>query len=257
MRGFFLLYEMKKRKIDEVEMPFLDHLEEFRWRIIKILIVVVVLTIISFIFSDYFIDALIHSTKNLENPINLQVLKVQTIFIIKLEMALIFGIVLGLPVIFYQIWSFVAPGLLEKERKYVVPVILFATISFLIGAVFAYFVIIPLALEFFLSLAPPTVKNSIAIDFYFSFIARIIIVFGITFELPVVTLFLTKLGLLTPRFLKKYRRYAIVIIFIGAAILTPPDPTTQVLLAIPLLALYEISIWISYIFARKRKAAAD
>jgi len=158
-----------------------------------------------------------------------------------------------LPVIFYHIWSFVAPGLLEKERKWVVPVILFATFSFLIGAAFAYFVIIPLALEFFLSLAPPTVKNSIAIDFYFSFIARIIIVFGITFELPVVTLFLTKLGLVTPRFLKKYRRYAIVIIFIGAAILTPPDPTTQVLLAIPLLGLYEISIWISYIFARKSK----
>lgn len=234
-------------------MPFLDHLEELRWRIIKSLIAVVIFTIISFAFSDQILDFLLLTTKNLKHQLQLQVLKVQTVFIIKLELALIAGIMLSLPVIFYQIWAFVAPGLLENERKYVVPVITFATISFIVGAAFAFFVIIPFALDFFLSLVPENVKNNIALDFYFGFVARIVLVFGIVFELPVVSLLLTKLGLLTPQFLRKYRRYAIVVIFVLAAILTPPDPTTQIMLAVPLLLLFEVSIWISYFFAKKPK----
>lgn len=247
---------MKKRNLDEIEMPFLEHLEELRWRAIRILIAVVVLTIGCFFVSDYILNFLLVSTKNLHFEINLQVLKIQTVFVIKLEIALIFGIVLSLPYIFYQIWQFIAPGLLEKERKYVFPVIFFATFSFLSGAAFAYFIIVPIALDFFLSLAPQTVSNNIALDFYFGFVVRMVIVFGIVFELPVISLFLTKIGLLSPEFLKKYRRYAIVIIFILAAILTPPDPTTQVMLAIPLVVLYEFTIWISYFFKKKKEAAA-
>jgi sec-independent protein translocase protein TatC len=243
---------MKRRNINEIEMPFLDHLEELRWRAIRILVAVMALTIVCFFVSDYILNFLLYSTKNLQHEINLQVLKVQTVFIIKLELALIFGIVLSLPYIFYQIWQFIAPGLLEKERKYVFPVIFFATISFLIGSSFAYFIIVPIALDFFLSLAPTTVTNNIALDFYFGFIVRIVLVFGVVFELPVISLFLTKIGLLTPEFLKRYRRYAIVIIFILAAILTPPDPTTQVMLAIPLVILYEFTIWISYFFRKKK-----
>jgi sec-independent protein translocase protein TatC len=243
---------MKRRNINEIEMPFLDHLEELRWRAIRILVAVMALTIVCFFVSDYILNFLLYSTKNLQHEINLQVLKVQTVFIIKLELALIFGIVLSLPYIFYQIWQFIAPGLLEKERKYVFPVIFFATISFLIGSGFAYFIIVPIALDFFLSLAPTTVTNNIALDFYFGFIVRIVLVFGVVFELPVISLFLTKIGLLTPEFLKRYRRYAIVIIFILAAILTPPDPTTQVMLAIPLVILYEFTIWISYFFRKKK-----
>ncbi len=244
--------EMKRQEIQEVEMPFLEHLEELRWRIIKVLIAVVILTIVSFAFSDQLLQFLILSTKTLSHPIHLQVLKVQTVFIIKLELAVIFGVVLNLPYLFYQIWAFVSPGLLEKERKYVVPVVLFATLSFLAGAAFAYFLIVPLALEFFLSLAPESVSNQIALDFYFGFIARLVLVFGVVFELPIVALFLTKIGIITPNTLKKYRRYAIVIIFIAAAILTPPDPTTQIMLAVPLLVLYEVTIWLSYLFFRKK-----
>ncbi len=244
---------MKKREnIQDLEMPFLDHLEELRWRLIKSFAAVVIFTIIAFAFSDYLMDFLLMTTKNLNHPINLQVLKVQTVFIIKLELALITGIVISLPVIFYQIWAFVAPGLMENERKYVVPVVGFATISFLAGAAFALFVIVPLALDFFLGLAPESVQNQIALDFYFGFIARLVLVFGVVFELPLVSLFLTKLGLITPDMLRKYRRYAIVIIFVAAAILTPPDPTTQIMLAIPLAILYEITIWISRIFFPKR-----
>ncbi len=243
---------MAHPKTEEIEMPFLDHLEEMRRRIIKSLIAVAVLTVLSFFFSDYILDFLLFSTRHIKHPINLQVLKIQTVFIIKLELALIVGVVLGLPYIFYQIWAFIAPGLLEKERRYVVPVIMFATLSFLVGAAFGYFVIVPFALDFFLSLAPTNVTNNIALDFYFGFIARLVLVFGVVFELPIVSLFLTKIGLITPNFLRKYRRYAIVVIFILAAILTPPDPTTQILLAVPLLVLYEFTIWISYILYRKK-----
>lgn len=248
---------MKRQNVNEIEMPFLDHLEELRWRAIRILIAITALTIACFFVSDYILNFLLYSTKNLQFEINLQVLKVQTVFIIKLELALIFGIVLSLPYIFYQIWQFVAPGLLEKERTYVFPVIFFATISFLTGAAFAYFIIVPIALDFFLSLAPTTVTNNIALDFYFGFVVRIVIVFGIVFELPVISLFLTKVGLLTPEFLRKYRRYAIVTIFILAAILTPPDPTTQVMLGIPLVLLYEFTIWISYFFRKKKIEASE
>lgn len=233
-------------------MPFLEHLEELRWRLIKAFVAVLALTIISFYFSGFILDMLLYSVKNLRYDIHLQVLKVQSVFIIKLEIALIFGVVLSLPVIFYQIYAFVAPGLLQSERKYVWPVILFATLSFIAGAAFAYFLIVPLALDFFLSLAPPSVTNNIALDFFFGFVARLVLVFGVVFELPVISLFLTKIGLLSPGMLKKYRRHAIVIMFIVAAVLTPPDPTTQIMLAIPLLALYEVTIWISYFFSKKK-----
>ncbi len=248
---------MKKKNIQEVEMPFLDHLEELRWRIIKSLVAVVVFTIIAFFFSDQILKFLLISTKHLKHQFQLQVLKVQTVFIIKLELAIITGVIFALPVIFYQLWAFVAPGLLENERKYVIPVIVFATISFIVGAAFAFFVIIPFALDFFLGLVPENVKNNIALDFYFGFVARLVLVFGIVFELPVVSLLLTKLGILTPKILRKYRRYAIVVIFILAAILTPPDPTTQLLLAIPLVLLYEVTIWISYFFYKKKQEQKD
>jgi len=245
---------MDKTKSPEnsAEMPFLDHLEELRWRLIKIVASIILLSVIAFSFSDYLLEILLYPTRSLQDKMNIQVLKVQTIFMIKLELSLLSGAVISLPYIFYQLWAFLAPGLLENERKYAIPVIFFATLSFIIGAMFAYFIIIPLALDFFMNMAPASIENNIALDFYIGFLLRLIIVFGIVFELPMVSLFLTKLGILPPEFLKKYRRYAIVIFFILAAILTPPDPTTQVLLAIPLLLLYEVTIWVSYLFAKKK-----
>jgi len=236
------------------EMPFLDHLEELRWRIIKSLISVVIFTIAAFAISDFVLNWLLLPAEQVNVQLSLQVLKVQAIFIIKLEIALIIGIIISIPVILFQIWSFVAPGLHAKERKYIWPLIFFAMLSFLIGGSFAYFIIVPYTLEFFLGLAPVNVENNIAVDFYFGFLLRLIIVFGVVFELPVLSVILSKLGLITPSFLRKYRRHAIVLFFVGAAILTPPDPTTQVLLAIPLVLLYEITIFISYVFTKKRKA---
>ncbi|MEJ2055694.1 MAG: twin-arginine translocase subunit TatC, partial [Calditrichaceae bacterium] len=131
------------------------------------------------------------------------------------------------------------------------------TFSFLAGASLAYFIIVPIALDFFLGLAPASVTNNIALDFYFGFVVRLVVVFGIVFELPVISLFLTKIGILTPDILKKYRRYVIVAIFIVAAILTPPDPTTQIMLGIPLVLLYEFTIWVSYFFKKKKDKLAE
>jgi sec-independent protein translocase protein TatC len=246
---------MKRTKITEKEMPFLDHLEELRWRLLKSIISVFVMMVICFYFSDYILEALLYPGKNIDPPVPLQVLKVQTVFIIKLEIALFAGIILSLPVIFYQLWQFLAPGLLQNEKK-LLPFLVFATVfCFLVGGAFAYFIIIPYALQFFLSLAPMDIENNIALDFYIGFLLRLIIVFGVVFELPMLSLILSKFGILTPSFMRKYRKYAIVGAFILGAILTPPDPTTQMFLAIPIILLYELSIFISYIFASRREAA--
>jgi len=236
------------------EMPFLDHLEELRWRIIKALISVVFFTIVAFAISDYVLNWLLLPAEHVNVQLSLQVLKIQAVFIIKLEIALIIGVIMSIPVILYQIWAFVAPGLHDFEKKYIWPLIFFAMISFLVGAAFAYFVIIPYTLDFFLGLAPTNVANNIALDYYFGFLLRLLIVFGIVFELPVLSVILSRLGLISPSFLRKYRRHAIVLFFILAAILTPPDPTTQVLLAVPLVLLYEVTIFISWIFNKKRRA---
>lgn len=243
---------MAENQDREREMPFLDHLEELRWRLLKSIISVFVMMVICFFFSDYILELLLFPGKQIEPPVPLQVLKVQTVFIIKLEIALVAGIIFSLPVIFYQLWQFLMPGLLVGERKLVPVIVFFSVLCFLVGGAFAYFIIIPYALQFFLSLAPIDIQNNIALDFYIGFLLRLIFVFGIVFELPMLSLVLSKIGLLTPEFMRKYRKYAIVGAFILGAILTPPDPTTQVLLALPIAILYEVSIYIAKIFGTKR-----
>ena len=243
---------MAENQDREREMPFLDHLEEMRWRLLKSVISVFVMMVICFFFSDYILELLLYPGKQIDPPVPLQVLKVQTVFIIKLEIALVAGIIFSLPVIFYQLWQFLMPGLLVGERKLVPVIVFFSVLCFLAGGAFAYFIIIPYALQFFLSLAPIDIQNNIALDFYIGFLLRLIFVFGIVFELPMLSLVLSKIGLITPEFMRKYRKYAIVSAFILGAILTPPDPTTQVLLAFPIVILYEVSIYIAKIFGTKR-----
>jgi len=243
---------MAENQDKEREMPFLDHLEELRWRLLKSIISVFVMMVICFFFSDYILELLLFPGKQIEPPVPLQVLKVQTVFIIKLEIALVAGIIFSLPVIFFQLWQFLMPGLLAGERKLIPVIVFFSVLCFLAGGAFAYFIIIPYALQFFLSLAPIDIQNNIALDFYIGFLLRLIFVFGIVFELPMLSLVLSKIGLITPEFMRKYRKYAIVGAFILGALLTPPDPTTQVLLALPIVILYEVSIYIAKIFGTKR-----
>ena len=246
----------KKKDIKELDssddMGFLDHLEELRWRIFKVLISIVLFSAVSFFFSDFFLNFLIEPTKTIDPPLTLQVLRVQGMLIVKMWIAFFGGVILSLPVIVYQIWSFIAPGLYQSEKKHLPTLIVMTFISFIAGAAFAYYVIIPLIIPTLLAFGVEGIENNISIDYYFSFVLQMILASGVIFEMPVVAYFLGRIGLLTPAFMRHYRRYAIATIFIIAALLTPPDPLSQMLLAIPLLVLYEISIYISGFASRNR-----
>ncbi|MBN1480593.1 twin-arginine translocase subunit TatC [candidate division KSB1 bacterium] len=231
-------------------MPFLDHLEELRWTIIRSLIAIFVGAIICFFFNERIIAVLKAVAPS--GKMTLVILGPTDDFVIAIKVAMFAGLVLALPFVAYEFWKFIVPGLLAREKKLVPPIVFFTVLCFVSGGVFAYFVILRFALHFLLTFSDQTV-NMIAINKYLGFVVTIILVFGVVFELPVLSFFLSKIGLLTPDFLRSKRRYGIVIIFILAAMLTPPDVMTQLLLAGPLIVLYEISIWVSAAVVRKKK----
>ena len=237
--------------MQDIEMPFLDHLEELRWRIIKALIGLILGTLVCFIFIDFFVDNIFLLPAKTSN-IKLQNLKPFGQFFLYFEVAMIMGAVVSIPNIFYQFWKFISPALKENEQKYIKSIVFFSTLCFLTGIVFAYFVMLPLSLKFAAGFGSSAIENNFAIDEYFSIIMSVMLGAGAIFELPMLSFFLSKIGIVTPKLMRKYRRHAIVAIFIVAAVLTPgTDPLSQVLLAIPLVILYEISILVSKIFQRK------
>ncbi len=236
---------IQKMTNDVVEMGFLDHLEEFRWRIIKSLAAVVIGAIISFVFIDNIMEILVAPTLKIGDQFTLQVLKVQGMFMVKWGLAFVGGFILSLPIITFQLWKFVAPGLYGTEVKYILPIIIFTYVAFLCGILFAYFVLIPFSLNFFTSMGYGDVQNNISINYYFSFITWLMIGAGIIFEMPILSFILSMVGLLTPKFLRKYRRHAIVAIMILSAFITPPDPISMIIMTFPLIILYEISILVS------------
>lgn len=229
------------------EMGFLDHLEELRWRVIKAFIGVVVGGILAGIFIDYIMnDFLLSPARNTTPPMELINLKPYGQLVLYMEVILVCGIILSIPNLFYQLWKFIEPGLLPSERRYISSIVIFSSICFLGGISFAYFVMLPTALKFFAAFGTQAITNNIAVDEYFSFVLSVMLAAGVVFELPMISFFLSKLGILTPKFMRRYRKHAIIIILLLAGILTPsPDVTSQLLLGIPLLILYEISIIIS------------
>tara|TARA_B100001996_G_scaffold78323_1_gene57786 strand:- start:1536 stop:2264 length:729 start_codon:yes stop_codon:yes gene_type:complete len=233
-------------------MPFLDHLEELRWRLIKSILSILLGAVVSFYFIDLIIEFLIKPTEGLKNAMDLQVLKVQGMFMIKWGIALLGGVVVSVPVLTYQLWKFIAPGLYIDEKKYIIPLILFTFLSFISGLVFAYMIVIPFSLSFFTSVGLEGIENNFSINYYFNFITWLMLGSGLIFELPVVVFILSIIGLLTPAFMRHYRRYAIVLILVISAFITPPDPVSLVLMSIPLLLLYEISIGVSWLVNRKK-----
>ena len=235
----------------DVEMSFLDHIEELRWRIIYSLIGILVFTIIAWIFIDPLVEIVLLKPARDANA-SLQNLRPFGQLFLYVQVAIIVGIVASLPNIFYQLWKFIAPALKKKERKYILWIVFFSTFCFLAGIAFAYFVMLPLAMKFAAQFGTQEISNEFAIDEYMSIIISVMLAAGVVFELPMVSFFLSKLGILTPKFMRKYRRHAIVIILVLAAILTPgADPVSQVILAVPLVLLYEISIFISKISSKK------
>jgi sec-independent protein translocase protein TatC len=244
------------------EMSFFEHLEELRWRVIKAIIGIAVGMIVCWVFIDWIMEAALLKPVIEVNaklppghaPFHLQNLKPFGQLFLYMQVAIIGGALVSLPNLLYQLWAFIAPGLLPRERKYIKAIVFFSTFCFLAGVAFAYFVMIPAALGFFATFGTAAIENNIAINEYMNFIISLMLSAGVVFELPMVSWFLSKLGILTPKFMRKYRRHAIVVIFILAAVLTPgTDPVSQVLLAVPLMGLYEVSILVSAWASRKRE----
>jgi len=238
----------------EKEMGFLEHLEELRWRIIKAIIGVVVASIlVGIVISWIMNNVLFAPAKNTIPPLNIINLKPYGQFTLYMQVIIIGGLILSIPNIIFQFWKFIEPALKPGERKYTFHIVVFSTICFLSGIFFAYFLMLPAALGFFASFGSDSViHDNIAADEYLQFIISVLLAAGIVFELPMISFFLSKIGILKPKFMRKYRRHAIVIILLLAGILTPgPDITSQLLLGVPLFILYEISILICKYSQRK------
>lgn len=233
-------------------MPFLEHLEELRWRLIKSLGAIIVGGMITFLFIDNIIALLIAPTEHIESPMELQVLTVQGMFMIKWGLAIVGGFILALPVITYHLAKFIAPGLHKSEKKFMIPLVLFSYLSFLIGVVFSYKIMVPFSLQFFSSLGTGDIQNNYSINYYFSFITWLMLGSGIIFELPVLVFIFSKIGLLTPPFMRHYRRHSFIIILILSALITPPDPISLMLMCIPLVLLYELSIGVSWMVNKSK-----
>ena len=243
----------KSVKTDDSEMSFFDHLEEFRWRLVKSIIGLVLGAIVVGIYSDYIItNVLLKIAKNTNPPLNIINLKPYGQLSLYFEVIIIGGLILSFPVIIYQFWKFIEPALKENERKYIFGSIVGTVFCFLSGIVFVYYIMLPTALNFFAGFGSTSINNQIAIDEYMSFILTLLLTGGLVFELPVVSIFLGKIGILTPSIMRKYRRHAIVIILIVAGVLTPsPDVASQILLSLPLIFLYEISIFVCKMAQKK------
>jgi len=241
---------MKKKKIRKVtseeKLPFTEHLEELRWRLIIIIATIAVWFGICYTYSE---DIM----RFVQKPLNQKLIFISPTeaFFVNLKVAFFVAIFLSFPVIIYQLWAFVAPGLLEKEKKYTLPFIISATACFVIGSAFSYFIVLPAGTKFLLSFAGGELKPMISVNNYISFVGRFMIGSGVIFEFPVVIFFLSKIGIATPEFLSQKRGYAILGIFILSAVLTPPDIFTMFIMAIPLMLLYEISIIIARLFGKR------
>lgn len=237
---------------DFKEMTFLEHLEDLRWTIIKSLVGIIIGGIISWTLIDFIINNIILFPAK-SAGLRLQNLKPFGQLFLYFQVAIFSGLIISLPYVVYQIWKFIEPALHRHEKRHVSLIVIFTTVSFLLGALFAYFVLLPYSLKFAHSFGTFEIENIFSIEEYLSVFFSLIILAGVVFELPMLSFFLTKLGLITPRLMRKYWRYAIIMIFILSAIITPTtDPVSQALLAIPLFLLYEISIWISKISLRKK-----
>jgi sec-independent protein translocase protein TatC len=241
------------KKADKKEMPFLDHLEELRWRILKCLAALIILTAASFPLTTWMLTVLTHPNAHLPHPAKLIFLKPAAMMMVRMELSIGMGLIGSLPVILYQIWAFVAPGLLPRERRPILPVLLITIVCFAFGSCFAYLVLIPVMLRFLFSIGTQFIEAAININDYISFVMRLIVICGLIFEMPVLAFFLARIGLITSSWLVRFWRYAIVLILILAAVVTPtPDPVNMLILAVPLVLLYWISIWVAAVAQKKR-----
>jgi sec-independent protein translocase protein TatC len=235
------------KELDGGKMPFLAHLGELRYRLLVSLVAMGVGFVLTFNFSDRIITWLARPL-----PMKLAFLEPTEPFWVNMKVAFVAGAFLVLPVILYEIWAFVAPGLLPHERKFALPFVVLSTLFFALGATFALTVIVPFAVKFLVSYKTENLVATISVNRYIDFVLKFTIAFGLVFEMPLAITLASRLGLVTPEFLSRNRKYAILINFIVAAILTPtPDAFNQVLMAGPLCLLYEAGIVAARVFGRR------
>ncbi|MGW8282588.1 MAG: twin-arginine translocase subunit TatC [Gemmatimonadota bacterium] len=247
---------------ETAEMPFLEHLEELRRRIIWALLALAICAVLGF-----FVVTELDVIGILERPFrqvmpdqNLLFTSPTTPVVVTFKLAFVVGFIMALPVIAFQAWSFFSPALYEHEKRLVVPAIAVGFLLFLAGIAMAYFFVLPLGLNFLLGFQAESLEPIITIDEYLKFATRLIIAFGVIFEMPVILVLLGLLGIVTPAGLRKYRRHAIVILAIAAALLTPADVGTMLMLFTPMILLYELSIWLVQVVVRNDtsgESAAD
>ncbi len=260
------------------EMSFLDHLEDLRWHLIRITLSIVIAGSVAFIFSRWIFDVIIFGPKSMDFPTYKYLCKLSTFlnvestfcsdsfpftiqsrtmggqFSADIWTSIFAGFIIAFPYIIYQIWKFISPGLLENERKNSRGFIIVSSLLFFIGVLFGYYIITPLSINFLGTYSVSSeVSNQFDISSYISLVRTSSIAAGVIFELPIIIYFLTKAGLVTPPILKKYRKHAIVGVLIISAVITPPDIASQIIVAIPILVLYQISIYISAIVIRNQK----
>ena len=268
---------MAKRSVNE--MSFLDHLEDLRWHLVRICIAIVLCGTVAFFFKSFIFDVIILGPKEMSFPtyrwlcnmtqligiedssfcgesfpFEIQSRTLAGQFSAHLWTSIYAGVIVAFPYILYQLWAFISPGMHSNERKHASGFIIISSLLFFIGILFGYYIVTPLSINF---LGTYTVSQQVHNDFdlssYIGLVRATVIASGIIFELPIIIYFLTKIGLVTPAFLKKYRKYALVIVLILSAIITPPDIASQVIVAIPILILYQVSIFISKIVIKNQK----
>jgi len=255
---------------EEHKMPFTEHLAELRKRILISLGVLLIFFILCFNYSEEIFNLLMLPIKktitiikeppyiilkpsNIKNQ-NLVFLGPAEAFWMHLKVSLISGLILSLPVIFFQLWKFISPGLLPKERKYIIPFVISASGLFFVGTFFCFIIVLPFAINFLLTYKTENLIPMISVGRYVDFCLKFILAFGAIFELPLVILFLSRMGIVKPETLARQRKYAILGAFVVSAILTPtPDAFNQTLMAVPVILLYEVGILVSRIFVKRKK----
>ena len=260
------------------EMSFLDHLEDLRWLLVRSTIAIIIMAFVAYCFSDFLFDSIIfgptranfftyvyfcelsHSLGFAESicitemPFIIQNTTMEGQVNVFIWMCILFGFILSFPYILWEVWKFISPALYQNEKKHAKIFIFFSSLLFFLGVVFGYYVVIPMSVNFVATFTiSPTVLNQFTLDSYIGMVKTSLLASGLFFELPIIIYFLTKLGLVTPNFLRTYRKYAIVLVLIIAAIVTPPDVVSQTIVAIPMLLIYEASIFISVFVAKKEK----
>ena len=270
---------VKTEKEPKAEMSFLQHLEELRWHLVRSSAAIFIFALIAFFNKEFIFDKIILSPKNADFPtykflcmlgqkLNLDesiCIKELSFTLINIDMSgqfsthmsvsLYAGIVLAFPYVIWELWRFIKPGLHNHERKYANCIVFFTSLLFFLGVLFGYYVVTPMSVNFLGTYQVSSlVANQISLGSFISTVTTLTLITGVVFELPILVYFLTKIGILTPEFMRNYRRHAIVVLLIISAIITPPDVTSQILVCIPLLALYEISIFVSAYVLKKQEA---